>query len=220
MRRPALLAIAALVPIFGTGTTAHATGTRRSTVSGLVQRMVRALDAQHRIRVSGLMVGPGSLKTRYQLRYEAQGKEFVSQTGGPWSQVRLPGSTVDGIEQIIIGRRAYQSMDGRHWYHTERKSPPVPLDAVSLNVANVPCCVAVATTDALHLVEKGASRWNGHSVRTLDFTTSADGYEVSGTVLVDVQSDLPLRYTQSCNYPEMNGTFTLQYGGQFLIAAP
>jgi hypothetical protein len=220
MRRPALLAIAALVPLLGTGTSAHATGTRQSTVSSLVQRMVRALDAQQRIRVSGLMVGPGSLKTRYQLRYEAQGKEFVSQTGGPWSQVRLPGSTVDGVEQIIIGRRAYRSMDGRHWYHTQRKSPPVPLDAMSLNIANVPCCVAVAATDSVRVVEKGATRWNGHSVLTLEFTTSADGYEVSGTVLVDVHSYLPLRYTQSCKFPEMNGTFALRYGGQFLIAAP
>jgi hypothetical protein len=219
MTRPALLAVAALVPMIGSGTVTHVS-TKRPVASALVERMVRALNGQHRIEVSGLMLGPGSLRTQYRLRYEAQGKEYVSQTGGPWSQVKLPGSTVNGIEQIIIGRHAYSSMDGRHWYHTERKSPPVPLDAMSLNVANVPCCVAVASTDSLHVADKGTTRWNGHSVRTLAFTTSAEGYQVSGTVLVDVHSHLPLRYTQVCKLPEMNGTFTLNYGGRFLITAP
>jgi hypothetical protein len=182
--------------------------------------MVRALNAQQRIQVSGLMNGPGSLKTQYVLRYEAQGKEFLSQIGGPWSQVRLPGSTVDGIKQIIIGKQAYSSMDGRHWYHTQRNATPIPLDAMSLNVANVPCCVSVAQTESLHVVDRGTSRWSGHAVRRLGFTTTAGGYLITGTVLVDTRSHLPLRYTQECKLPEMSGTFTLSYGGKFFIAAP
>jgi hypothetical protein len=220
MRRSVALLAVLTVPVHAAHGIAAVPRAHISNAQQLASRMARALSGQRRIEVTGVTNGPGTLKTRYLLRYQAKGRELLAQRGGPWTAVHLPGQTVDGIEQIVIGKLSYSSMDGHHWYRSAHAAVPEPIDAVSLNIANAPCCVPDAVTDSMRIVDLGDSWWNGQKVHQLSFSLVAAGYAVDGTVLIDAKTYLPLRYTQHSDMPETRGSFSIHYGGTFLITAP
>lgn len=184
------------------------------------QRMVRALNAQRRIEVRGTTLGPAEMKTRYVLRYQARNREMVTQTGGPWGSVKVHNTRVTGVSAVFIGKQAYTSMDGTHWYRSVRPSMPRPLDAISLNVANVPCCVPSSGHASVQLSFMDSERYRGERALRLRFACVANGYSLSGEVLIDARTYLPLYYRQRSATPEMTGTFTVSYGGSFTIVAP
>ncbi len=200
---------------------AHAaSGFHPSKAAGVAQRMAEALSAQTRIQVRGTTVGPGALKTSYLMRYQSAAKESLSQMGGPWSQVRVGDKGMAGVRSVTIGHKVFTSMDGRHWFRSSRGDMPRPLDALSLNVANAPCCVPANRSASVKVTDGGTTRWRGGRVDRLGFTCVAEGYLVTGTVLIDPRSYLPLQYTQKTAMPKMRGSFVLSYGGTFSISEP
>jgi hypothetical protein len=183
-------------------------------------RMSRALQAQSRIQVRGTTVGPGTMKTSYLMRYQFRARESMSQIGGPWGQVRVGDHSVDGVRSVTIGHKVFTSMDGRHWFQSSRGDVPGPLDALSLNVANAPCCVSGDRSASVKVSNAGTTRWHGVHVRRLSFSCMAEGYVLTGSVLIDPHSYLPLQYTQKTAMPKMRGNFVISYGGNFSISEP
>jgi hypothetical protein len=182
--------------------------------------MSHALQAQTRIQVRGTTIGPGSMKTSYLMRYQFRNRESMSQIGGPWGQVRVGNRIVGGVRSVTIGHRVFTSMDGRHWFQSSRGDVPGPLDALSLNVANAPCCVSGDRSVSVKVSNAGTTQWHGTRVHRLSFSCVAEGYLFTGRVLIDTHSYLPLQYTQKTAMPKMNGKFVISYGGNFFISEP
>lgn len=219
-RKIAVLAVAAAPFTFLPAIAAAGSKARPSLAVQLSQHMVRALNAQTRIVVRGWTVGPGTMKTTYVMRYLAGGREYLAQRGGPWGHVQIHGKRMAGVTAIYIGKQAFTTMDQRHWYRSSRPSPPTPLDAISLKMANTPCCVPNVRGASVKLSDGGTQRWHGVRVHVVNFSTFANGYVVTGHVLLDMQSYLPLGYVQNTRVPQVSGQFTLSYGGSFTISAP
>jgi hypothetical protein len=221
MKRSLAVLTAIVTPlVLGQSQVVAGASARPSLAIQLSQRMVHALEGQRRIVVRGWTQGPGLLKTRYLMRYLAIGRESMVQTGGPWGQVQVHGKPIGTVSAIYIGKHAFTSMDGQHWYRTSRSVPPRALDVISLNIANTPCCVPDWKGSSVKLTDGGTRHWRGATVHALRFSCLANGYAVAGTLLLDRRTFLPLRYVQKTRIPKVSGTFTLSYGGSFTIAAP
>src|SRR3954469_18726667 len=112
----------------------------QSTSSTLSKKLSTALLGQDRIELRGEVRGPTSMVTKYLMRYQSGGREFLQETGGAWSHVVISGQKSPGVKAIYIGKQAFTSVDGKQWYRSERPAEPSPFDVLALNVANVPCC--------------------------------------------------------------------------------
>jgi hypothetical protein len=185
----------------------------------VARRMTAALLSQARVQVRGRMSAPGSQAVSYLLRYQAKGREYLEETGGAWSQVQIGKRHLTGLQAVSVGKLVYTTTDGTHWMKGSRLTPPTPLDVISLNPANAPCCVPSNGT-AASVSNLGVRAWHARQVYRLSYTASSVTATIRGTVIVDTRSYLPLEYTETSRAPALTGTFTLSYGGTFTINEP
>lgn len=187
--------------------------------AALAQRMAAALYRQRRIEVRGHLDGPGTQSVKYLVRYEAQGREYLQESGGMWNQVQVGHERLQGLRAIAVGKTMYTSTDGTHWIRGARLNPPSALDMISINPAMAPCCVP-GKTASTQVTNLGIRSSSFGKVYALGYRTSSINASIKGTLLLDARTFLPRRYTEYCQSMGLRGTFVLTYGGSFSIKAP
>jgi hypothetical protein len=98
--------------------------------------------------------------------------------------------------------------------------PASVLDVLSLNGAETPCCFATRATGTVRLRNEGTETWHQMRVYTLAFDRAASNYHVTGILLIDEHSYLPLEYTETGQPPKTSGSFVLNYRLAFTIQTP
>lgn len=185
----------------------------------LARRMVSALSHQSHIEVKGHLDGPGRQTVQYLVRYQADAREYLQETGGMWNQVQIGNRRLQGLRTVSVGKRLYSSTDGKHWMRGSRLVPPSALDTISINPVMSPCCVPGKTAAAQ--VTNGVLRTSRFGkVYALDYITTSTNSSIKGTLLIDARTFLPRRYTEFSQTPAIKGAFVLTYGGSFRINAP
>ena len=187
--------------------------------AALAQQMSAALYRQSRIEVRGHLDGPGSQSVKYLVRYQAQGREYMQETGGMWNQVQVGHERLQGLRAIAVGKDLYTSTDGTHWRRGTRLNPPSALDVISINPAMAPCCVP-GKTASTQVTNLGVQTSPFGKVYALGYRTTSVNASIKGTLLIDARTFLPRRYTEFCPSMGLSGTFVLTYGGSFTIKAP
>jgi hypothetical protein len=185
----------------------------------LAQKMAAALSRQSRIEVRGQLNGPGRQTVQYLVRYQAQAREYLQETGGMWNQVQVGNKRLNGLRAVSVGRRLYSSTDGRHWMRGSRLVPPSALDTISINPVMAPCCLP-GKTAAAQVTNAGLRASRFGRVYALDYIATSSSASIKGTLLIDARSFLPRRYTEYSQTPAISGTFNLTYGGVFQINPP
>jgi hypothetical protein len=198
----------------------HVAAKHRLTGKLLGQRMVQALSRETRIQVQGTLAARGSKAAQYLLRYQASGRESLTVTGGTFARVQVGNHSLTGVRTISIGRTTFRSFDGSHWVRLSGTPTPSPLDALSLNGGDVPCCAAYDKRVRVHLVNNGLTSRHGTRVYVLAFRRGAGNQFLTGTVILNAGTYLPLSYTETLQPSASQGTFTLTYGGTFEIRTP
>lgn len=187
--------------------------------ASLAQRMAAALSRQGRIEVRGHLDGPGSQSVKYLVRYQAQKREYMQETGGVWTQVQVGHERLEGLRAIAVGKTLYTSTDGMHWMRGSRLNPPSALDMISINPAMAPCCVP-GKTASTQVKNLGVQSSRFGKVYALGYRTTTVSASIKGTLLIDTRTFLPRSYTEYCQSMGLAGTFALTYGGSFTIKAP
>lgn len=201
------------------GAEARATGSSSLRGAVLAQRMAAALIRQSRIEVRGQLSGPGRQTVQYLVRYQAQGREYLRETGALWNQVQVGHKRLNGLRAVSVGKRLYSSTDGKHWLRGSRLIPPSALDMISINPVMAPCCVP-GNIAAAQVTNGGLRTSQFGRVYALHYIATSSSVSINGTLLIDARSFLPRRYTEYCRTPSITGTFVLTYGGAFQINPP
>lgn len=219
----ALLAVCSF-PSTTQGATSHA-GKRAGpnvmlTGFAVAQRLHFVLERQRHLEARGYLIGPGLLRTRYLIRFQAPNREYLSESGGSWTQVQIPHREPAGFRAVYIGKQAYTSTNGSTWIAGMRQSAPDPVDLLSVNMARAPCCAAGPPQSASQLWNLGLTTWHGSRAYRLKYLCEGNGIAVRGSALIDTTTFLPLLYTESSESPHVSGRFVLSYDGAFSITAP
>jgi hypothetical protein len=195
--------------------------TQAATTRGsvLAQRMAAALERQTHIEARGHLDGPGAQSVQYLVRYQANGREYMHETGGVWNQVQVGHKRLQGLQIIAVAKTVFSSTDGKHWLRAARLAPPSALDAISINPAMAPCCLPGKTANS-QVTNMGQKSSRFGRVYALNYRATSINASIKGTLLVDSHSFLPREYTENCQSLSLKGTFVLTYGGSFSIKAP
>jgi hypothetical protein len=203
----------------GRGANPRSTGTGAMRGAILAQRMATALGRQSHVEVKGQLSGPGRQTVQYLVRYQAQGREYLQETGAMWNQVQVGKKRLSGLRAVSVGKRLYSSTDGKHWLRGSRLVPPSALDTISISPVMAPCCVP-GKTAAAQVTNGGLRASPFGRVYALNYIATSSIASIKGTLLIDARSFLPRRYTEYSQTPPISGTFVLRYGGAFQINAP